>query len=96
MIIATHSPDMCPMVNPQIKEKSLPMLQKLEDIARAAGATVVGSWTDIPAHTIYVIVDASNAHVVSKAMIDTHLMEWNIVKVSPLTDMKEVVSMLSK
>jgi hypothetical protein len=94
MVISTHSPGMCPMVNQSVKEKSLPVLQNMDSQASASGVLIKGSWVNVPAHVIYTLVEAPNAHFVNKWLIDNHIMEWNNVTVSPVDNMKETISMI--
>jgi len=94
LIVATHSPEACPMVNLKAREKFVPKLKKLEALAKPLDITVQGAWTDIVSHKIYIIVDAPNAHVVSKMTMDNELAEWNRVKIRPIVTMKETLSLL--
>jgi hypothetical protein len=53
-----------------------------------------GSWVDAPAHIIYMLVDANNAHDINRMAIDLHLMEWNTVVINPVLPMAEVAKMV--
>jgi len=46
----------------------------MDEAAGALGITVQGGWTNMPAHAIYVLVDAPNAHVMRSPL---HLGEEN-------------------
>jgi len=84
------------MVNTHIREKSMPIAQRLEETAKSAGITIQGSWTDIAAHMIWIVLDAPNAHVINKMLIETKLMEWNNVTISPIIPVEEAIAMVAK
>jgi hypothetical protein len=84
MMIAVHGPDTCAASVPEVRDNMLPHLRQLTAIAQKQGATLQGAWADMPAHTLYFLVDAPNAHVVNQVAMDAHLMDWNTVTVQPV------------
>jgi hypothetical protein len=66
----------------------------MDEVAASLGITVQGSWANMPAHVIYIIVDAPNAHVVNQLARETRLMEWNTVEVSPVMTLQEAVGVV--
>ncbi len=70
--------------------------QKMDDVAKGLGITVQGSWANMPAHVLYVVVDAPNAHVVNQLARESRLMEWNTVTVSPIMTLDEAVGIASQ
>ncbi len=82
MVLITHGPDTCAAAHPEIAEIMQTGMGKLDEVASRLGITVQGSWANMPAHAIYMVVDAPNAHVVNQLARETQLMEWNTVVVS--------------
>ncbi len=95
MVVATHGPDTCAASHPEVREIAVAGMQRMGEVARALGATIQGGWTNMPAHVLYFLVDAPNAHVVNQLAADLRLMEWNTVNVTPVITMDETVGKLT-
>lgn len=92
MMVATHGPETCPASVPEeVRNKVLSELQKLEEVANKLGVTVQGGWANMPAHAIYIVVDAPNAHVTNQMAMELHLMDWNTVNVQPVITLQEAI-----
>ena len=94
MVVATHGPDTCAAVVPEVAEMAKAGFQQIGEAAKKLGITVQGTWTNMPAHTLYILVDAPNAHVVSQLFRDIHLMDWNTVVVNPVVTLQEAMGSL--
>ena len=91
MVIATHGPDTCAASVPEIRELAKSTLPKLEEVAKGLGVTVQGGWANMPAHAIYILVDAPNAHVVNRLSAEVQLMNWNTVVVNPVITLEDAI-----
>jgi len=96
MLVATHTPDMCAAVVPKWREKALAGFKQMDKTAKALGISMKGSWTNMPAHTIYVVCDAPNAHVVNQLASEMHLVDWNTVVVTPVISFEEAMARLQQ
>ena len=94
MVVATHGADTCAAVVPEVTEIAKSGFQQIGEAAKKLGITVQGTWTNMPAHTISILVDAHNAHVVSQLFRDIHLMDWNTVVVNPVLTIEQVIESL--
>ncbi len=94
MVVATHGPDTCAAVVPEAAEMAKAGFQQIDEAAKKLGVTVQGTWTNMPAHILYILVDAPNAHVVSQLFRDIHLMDWNTVVVNPVITLQEAMGSL--
>jgi hypothetical protein len=92
MIIATHTPETCPMVNATSMEKMVSGTKRMAEVSNALGVSVQGSWTDMPAHTIYMLVDAPKAEALGQMAMELHLMDWNTSVAHPVITMQEALS----
>ncbi len=94
MVVASHGPDTCAAVVPAVTEIAKNGFQQMGEAAKKLGITVQGTWANMPAHTMYILVDAPNAHVVSQLARDVHLMDWNTVVVNPVLTLQEAMGSL--
>ena len=91
MAVATHSPETCAAVVPEWRDKALSAFQRMGEVTKALGITAQGTWTNMPGHTIYFLLDAPNAHVVNQMFMELHLMDWNTVVVNPVTTLQQAI-----
>ncbi len=96
MMVATHGPDTCAGVVPELRDKALLALKQRDKVAKKLGITIEGGWTNMPGHTIYFVCDAPNAHVVNQLAIELRLWEWNTVIVTPLITFGETQKRLQQ
>ena len=96
MMLTTHGPDTCSAVVPAIRDIAMEGFQKMEERAKALGITIQGSWANMPAHVIYMVVDAPNAHVVNQLARESRLMEWNTVTVNPILTLDEAIGIATQ
>ena len=91
MVVVTHSSDTCPTNNPEAMTKVMATLGRVGEAAGKLGITVQGSWTNMPAHALWFVLDAPNGHVVNQLMIELKLQEWNIIVVHPISTLEKAV-----
>jgi hypothetical protein len=96
MMVATHGPDTCPAAVPDVAEIARAGFQQMGEASKKLGITVQGAWSNMPAHIIYILVDAPNAHVVNQLSRDIHLMDWNTVVVNPVVTLPEAIGVVLK
>jgi hypothetical protein len=96
MMVARHGPQTCAAVVPELRDKALLALKQRDKVAKKLGITIQGGWTNMPAHTIYFICDAPNAHVVNQLAVELQLMDWNTVHVSPVITFGETQKRLQQ
>ncbi len=95
MALINHGPDTCAGAHPEIGELMQTGMGKMDEVASRLGITIQGSWVNMAAHAIYMLVDAPNAHVVSDLARETQLMDWNTVVVSPVVTLEEAAALVS-
>ncbi len=94
MVVATHGPDTCAAAVPAVADIAKAGFGQMGEAAKKLGITIQGTWTNMPAHVLYILVDAPNAHVVSQLFRDIHLMDWNTVVVNPVLTLQEAMGSL--
>ena len=89
LAVIAHGPDTCAAVEEELKEIAETGLRGLPEKAGELGATVEGGWVDMPAHRMWLLVDAPNAHVVSQLTVDQKIFHWNTVTIHPVITLEE-------
>jgi hypothetical protein len=90
MLMAKHGPDTCPASRPDYREKYMPLMGRIPDAAKKFGVKLEGSWTNMPAHTTYMLVEAPDAQAVCDFAAEVQLMNWNwIDSLLPVITMEE-------
>ena len=92
MIVMSHGPETCAGANAEARGKASNGFSQLNAAAKAKDVTVQGAWVDAPAHLIYALVDAPNAHVINDLMRELQFFHWNTIDIHPLEVIEEVVA----
>jgi hypothetical protein len=82
------------MDNPEAAKKMRYAMEHMNEVAKKLNIKLNGNWADVPAHTIYMLVDANNAHDISKMAIELRLIEWNTMNINPVQPMAEVAKIV--
>ena len=96
MLVGTHSADTCAFAVPEWRNKALADFKRRDEVTKKLGITLQGSWVNMPNHTMYMVFDAPNAHVVNQMAIELGLMDWNTIVVSAVMDFDEVQKVLQQ
>lgn len=92
MIVSTHTPEACPIANKTSMEKAVSANQRADKVLKALGITMQGMWTDMLAHTVFILVDVPKAELLSQMAIELQLMDWNTQIAHPVVTMQEALS----
>lgn len=85
MVIVRHSPESCP--GRPGNEAVHPCLQAMNELLTQRGVTAVGRWADPPAHVNYLVLDAPDAHVIQKVLMESGLFAYTTADVRPILSM---------
>jgi Domain of unknown function (DUF3303) len=96
MIMAKHSPESCPMINTVSREKLISSNQRSGEVAKALGVNILGTWADMPAHLIFMLVDAPKPEALSKMAVELHLVDWNTSVTHPVVTMQDAMAQLQQ
>jgi hypothetical protein len=94
VILADHSPDICPSSNARSRARALEGLgQQLPKLAADAGVQFeFGPLHLDPGHRTVAVVQAPNVEAVTKLVYDSGLSQWNTVEVCPTTPVQELMA----
>lgn len=84
-----HSPQQCPGVALEIRDRVLRMSQTLEQVMQGHGCTFQGGWVGKSSHMTFVVIDAPSAHAVDDALVDLGLAVWNTTTIYPVITLEE-------
>jgi len=87
------------MFNEQSKKITVALVQKQEPILAKHGLKMLGSWSDIPAHTIYNIYEAPTMEAFMKLMQEPEMMGWlafNTVETKLVLSESDAMASLSR
>jgi len=93
MIVLTHGPETCAAVNPASGEMARNAMAQMEEASKKFQCFVKGAWVDPPAHILYIVADAPNAHVVNQVMEELKFMLWNTVDIHPVVTLEEAMKL---
>ena len=87
----THSPDKCPGVALEIRDRVVRMTSTMTEVFRTHGCAFQGGWVSKSAHLTFLVIDAPNAHAVDDALVDLGLAVWNTATIYPVVTLEEAV-----
>ena len=91
MMSLSHSPDKCPGVADEIRDRVLIAASTMTDVLQSHGCTFQGGWVSKSAHLTFILLDAPNAHAVDDAAVDLGLAVWNTNTIYPVITFEEAV-----
>ena len=95
MVVATHGPDTCAGFVEEYKQKALAAGPRMEEVAKAHGVSILGSWAGVIAHRVFILVDAAGGHDIQDFVAEQELHAWNTVVMYPVTTLQEAMKSLS-
>jgi hypothetical protein len=96
VILADHSPDICPTSNSRSRARAMQGLgQDLPRLSADADITfVIGPLHLDPGHRMMSVVDAPNIEAVTQLVHATGLSQWNTVEVCPVLPVADMMDNL--
>ena len=94
VILADHTPDICPSANARTRARALQGLgQDLPKLAQEAGVRFQVEPLHLdPGHRTIAVVEAPSIEVVTQLLYDVGLTQWNTVEVCPVTPTAELMA----
>lgn len=84
-----HSPQQCPGVSIEIRDRALRMSQNMEQVLQSHGCAFQGGWVGKSSHKTFVVMDAPDAHALDSALVDLGLAVWNTTTIYPVITIGE-------
>lgn len=89
VLLATHTPETCPLANSKTRELVLNTTPELPNMAKKHGVKFVAGPLVNREHVVVAIVEAEKAEAVDEFLSDSRLAHWNSVRVIPSVPIAE-------
>lgn len=89
VILATHSPEICPTSNAKTKGMLLDLAPHIPAIAQKHGVNIIAGPYVNREHVSVVIVEADRAEGLDDFIVDSRLAQWNQVRIMPSRSLQE-------
>ena len=91
-----HSPDKCPGVTDEIRDRVVRSASTMTQVLEAHGCTHEEGWVSKSAHLTFILVDGPNAHAVDDATVDLGLALLNTATIYPVITFEQAVTGLQQ
>lgn len=91
VIVAEHSPELCPSSNAKIREMMKQGAKELPDLAKKLGVKVITLNVFGPDHVVLAVVEAGDIGTVREFVFQGRLSQWNTVKVHATWSLEEAL-----
>jgi hypothetical protein len=92
VVLATHSPDICPASNAKTKGLLLDVAPQIPGIAQKHGVNIVAGPFVNREHKAVVIVETDRADGLDDFLVDSRLAQWNEVHILPSRSLAEAMT----
>jgi hypothetical protein len=94
-IIAEHPPDLCPTANAQIRQIFNEGAGQIPQLAEQLGVNIITLRIFGPDHIILAVVEAEDIRSVRDFALQSHLMQWNTVKIHATYSLEEALPLVN-
>ena len=91
VVMAEHSPTLCPISNAQIRAILKEGVKHIPGLAQKLGIEVINLRVFGPDHIIMVIVEAGDIEAVRSFITESGLIQWNTTKVHATWSLEEAL-----
>jgi predicted RecB family endonuclease len=93
-VIAEHPPDLCPTSNAQTRQILKEGAGQIPQLAEQLGVNIVTLRVFGPDHIILAVVEADDIDAVRDFALQSHLMQWNTVRIHATYSMEEALGLI--
>jgi hypothetical protein len=92
VVLADHSPDMCPTSNAKIREMMKQGAKEIPNVANKLGVKVISINVFGPEHRLMALLEANDIEAVRNFTFESRLVQWNVVHVHPTWTIEEAMA----
>ena len=92
MMSLSHTPEQCPGVATEIRDRVVTMAATMTDVLPSHGCTFQGGWVSKSAHMTFLVIDGPNGHSVDDTIVDMGLAVWNTAEIYPVIMLDDAVN----
>jgi hypothetical protein len=96
VLIAEHPPQLCPTSNHDIRKIFIEGADQIPRLAEQLGVNITALRVFGPDHLIVAVVDADDITAVRTFALQSHLMQWNTVKIHATFSLDEAVALVEQ
>jgi hypothetical protein len=96
VVLATHTPDLCPTSNAKIRELMKQGSKEIPSLAGKLGVKIVTLNVFGPDHQVIAVVEADDIERVRDFVMESRLIQWNTVNVHATYTMEEALAKADK
>ena len=89
MVSLSHSPQQCPGVAVEIRDRALLMASTMTEVLQSHGCSYKGGWVGKSSHQTFLVLDAPDAHAADSALVDLGLAVWNTADIFPVVTLED-------
>jgi hypothetical protein len=96
VIVAQHSPDMCPTSNSKIRELMKQGAKEIPNLAGKLGVKIITLNVFGPDHQVLAVVESSDIEAVRDFVTESRLIQWNTINVHATWTLEEALAKADK
>ncbi len=91
-----HTPESCPLFNPEVKAKFKESIVNREEAAKKHGIRILSAWTSVLDHLIFLILDAPSQKALEDHLIEVGFAFWNDLEIRQVRAVEDVLKGIEK
>jgi len=92
VVIAEHSPELCPTSNAQTRQMMNEGAPQIPDLARTLGVEMITLRVFGPDHVVLAVVEADDIEKVRDFIFQSRLIQWNTTTIHATYSMEEALA----
>jgi hypothetical protein len=96
VIIAQHSPEMCPASNAKIREMMKAGAKEIPNLAQKLGIKIVSLNVYGPEHQVLALVESPDIEKVRDFVMESRLVQWNTTNIHATWSLEEALAKADK
>ncbi len=96
VIVARHTPELCPTSNAKIRQMMKQGAREIPEIAKKLGVNIITLNVYGPDHEVLAVVEAANVEAVREFVMESRLVQWNTTAIHPTWTLEEALAKADK
>ncbi|MEO0249428.1 MAG: hypothetical protein ABIN58_07785 [candidate division WOR-3 bacterium] len=92
VVIAHHTPDLCPTSNAKIRELLKESAKEIPGLAQRLGITIISLNVYGPEHQVLAVIESPDVERVRQFLMEARLVQWNTINVHATWSLEEAMA----
>ncbi|MBI2819176.1 MAG: hypothetical protein HYX73_04285 [Acidobacteria bacterium] len=92
VIIARHTPELCPTSNGKIRQLMKQGSKEIPDVAKKLGVKIISMNVFGPEHEVLAVVEADGIEPVREFVMQSRLVQWNTIAIHATWSLDEALA----